>query len=55
MLDRGDELGRFNMGSTVILLAAPGALDWSTELAPGKTVRMGQAIGRWTAATPAGR
>ncbi len=49
-LERGDELGRFNMGSTVILLAAPGVLSWSEALGPGQTVRMGQAIGRW--ATP---
>jgi phosphatidylserine decarboxylase len=48
MLDRGDELGRFNMGSTVILFAAPGVLNWSAELSPGQTVRTGQAIGRWT-------
>lgn len=49
MLDRGDELGRFNMGSTVILLAAPGVLEWSQPLAPGRVVRMGEAIGRWLA------
>jgi phosphatidylserine decarboxylase len=49
LLDRGDELGRFNMGSTVILLAAPGVLEWSPELTPGHVVRMGEAIGRWSA------
>ena len=47
MLARGEELGRFNMGSTVILLAEAGALEWSAELTPGKVVRMGQSIGRW--------
>ncbi|HEY0974082.1 MAG TPA: archaetidylserine decarboxylase [Solimonas sp.] len=46
-LGRGDEMGRFNMGSTVILLTPPGGVDWSPTLAPGQTVRMGQAIGRW--------
>lgn len=50
VLGRGEELGRFNMGSTVILLAPPGAVDWMDTLAPGKTVRMGEAIGRWRAA-----
>ncbi|NKF22698.1 archaetidylserine decarboxylase [Solimonas marina] len=46
-LARGDEMGRFNMGSTVILLAPKGAVDWSTSLAPGQPVRLGQALGRW--------
>jgi len=44
-LARGAELGRFELGSTVILLCRPGeaALD---ELPPGTPVRMGQAVGR---------
>ena len=42
---RGDEFGWFELGSTVVLLLAQeaGVLD---DLAPGKKVRMGQAIGR---------
>jgi len=44
-LDRGAELGRFNMGSTVIVLFAPGSVTWRDGLAPQATVRMGQAIG----------
>ncbi|AOU97608.1 phosphatidylserine decarboxylase [Acidihalobacter yilgarnensis] len=43
-LARGAELGRFNMGSTVILLFGPGAIDWSTELATGQAVRMGSRL-----------
>lgn len=50
LLGRGDELGRFNMGSTVILLLPPGAVEWSASARPGGTVRMGQALGRWRAA-----
>lgn len=42
---RGTEIGRFNMGSTVILLATPGLLDWRPELIPGQSLRMGQPIG----------
>ncbi|WP_043766442.1 archaetidylserine decarboxylase [Algiphilus aromaticivorans] len=42
---RGAEIGRFNMGSTVILLATPGLLDWHPELVPGQSLRMGQPIG----------
>ncbi|GAC1627863.1 MAG: archaetidylserine decarboxylase [Nevskia sp.] len=41
---RGDELGRFHMGSTVILLAPRGALDWNAALAPGKAVQLGEAL-----------
>ena len=44
LLRRGDELGRFHMGSTVILLAPPGALNWNPELAPGQEVRLGQGL-----------
>lgn len=47
MLGRGEEMGRFNMGSTVILLTPPGAVEWSDTLTPGTAVRMGEAIGRW--------
>ena len=36
----------FNMGSTVILLSAPGKIRWSDELDAGEAVRMGQALGR---------
>ena len=44
-LDRGDECGRFNMGSTVILLTAPGAVQWAHDLVPGRALRMGEPIG----------
>ena len=44
-LVKGAELGRFNMGSTVILLFAAGRTRWQRELAPGKIVHMGQRIG----------
>ncbi|MFM7626371.1 MAG: archaetidylserine decarboxylase [Gammaproteobacteria bacterium] len=45
-LGRGDEVARFNMGSTVILLFPPGAVEWRAGLASGTTVRMGETIGR---------
>jgi phosphatidylserine decarboxylase len=47
-LERGEEMGRFNMGSTVILLFPPGTVEWSPDVAPGMPVRMGQALGRMT-------
>ena len=40
----GDELGRFNMGSTVILLLPRSTCRWRTDLTPGSTVRMGEAL-----------
>lgn len=43
-LERGEELGRFHWGSTVILLTPPGFPAWSSELAAGQSVRMGQAL-----------
>lgn len=43
-LQRGDEMGRFNMGSTVILLAGANALQWERRLAPGTILRMGEKI-----------
>jgi len=43
-LDRGDEMGRFNMGSTVILLFAKDAINWQATLAAADTVRMGQCL-----------
>jgi phosphatidylserine decarboxylase len=45
-LEKGAEMGRFNMGSTVILLLPPGRIEWQSELAPGATIRMGQALAR---------
>jgi phosphatidylserine decarboxylase len=41
--ERGDEIGRFNMGSTVILLTQA-KLAWSNKLAPGRHVRLGQSL-----------
>lgn len=42
---RGAEIGRFNMGSTVILLASPGVLRWREGFEAGQSLRMGEAIG----------
>jgi phosphatidylserine decarboxylase len=43
---KGEELGRFNMGSTVVLLFQAGRMRWDARLAPESTVRLGQPIGR---------
>jgi phosphatidylserine decarboxylase len=44
-LQRGAELGRFNMGSTVILLFQAGRAQWLPEVKAGLTVRLGQSLG----------
>lgn len=44
-LARGAELGRFNMGSTVVLLLPRGSAQWWPDFVSGRTVRMGEAIG----------
>jgi phosphatidylserine decarboxylase len=44
-LDKGAELGRFNMGSTVILLFPPGEVEWQPSLTAGRVLRMGERIG----------
>jgi phosphatidylserine decarboxylase len=41
---KGEEMGRFNMGSTVILLTTEN-IEWSSRLKPGQTVKMGELIG----------
>ena len=45
-VDKGDLLGWFNMGSTVIVLMPPGAGDWANDRAAGQRLRMGEAIGQ---------
>lgn len=42
-IERAGELGRFEMGSTVVLLAEPGRLEWA--LTPGQVTRLGRPIG----------
>ena len=44
---RGDELGVFNLGSTVVLLVADSALA-PADVSPGALVRMGEALWRRT-------
>ena len=43
----GDELGQFNMGSTVILLFPKDAVRWSQTVTPDAFVKMGTAIGEF--------
>ena len=45
-LAKGAELGRFNMGSTVIMLFAAGRARWDDGLGSNSRVLLGQAVGR---------
>jgi len=45
-LSKGREMGRFNMGSTVILLLTPGAVSLLQDYEPDDAVIMGQKLGR---------
>jgi len=45
-LNKGVEMGRFNMGSTVILLLPPDTLDWLPKFVPGKTIEVGRMLAR---------
>lgn len=44
-LERADEMGRFNMGSTVILLFSENSIAWNKDLVCGKKVQFGEKIG----------
>ena len=45
---RGGEIGRFNMGSTVVVLLGNASLELEPDLADGLEVRMGRALGLLT-------
>jgi len=45
-LEKGEEMGRFNMGSTVILITAPDMIDWLSNMKAGGSVSVGQPLAR---------
>ena len=45
-LGQADEMGRFNMGSTVVVLFGPTLrLEWASGLEPGHSLKVGERIG----------
>ena len=50
-LQRGAELGRFNMGSTVILLSTAGRLNWQAQLQAVSVERVGQKLATGSSAS----
>jgi len=53
VLRRGEEMGRFLLGSTVVMLFPPGPLGFNPAWAPERSVRLGEAMADYGAA-PAG-
>ncbi len=45
LLEKGAEMGRFNMGSTIIVLFGRDKISWNSELVAGSQVKMGESIG----------
>jgi len=46
-LERGQEMGRFNMGSTVIALFGNREITWSDASTPGTPVQVGTPLADW--------
>ncbi|QSB00248.1 phosphatidylserine decarboxylase [Methylomonas sp. EFPC1] len=46
VIEKGMEMGRFNMGSTIIVLFGKEKIAWNGDFSSGKAVQLGQAIGR---------
>lgn len=45
-LKRGEEMGRFNMGSTIIVLFGNDVINWSDQFSAGQSVQLGEKIGK---------
>lgn len=46
MLKKGEEMGRFLLGSTVIMLWQPGVITFNPDWAPERAVRLGETMGQ---------
>ena len=44
-LTKGDEMGRFKLGSTAIVLFGPNAIEWGDKFAAGAETKMGESMG----------
>ncbi|MDH5394700.1 MAG: archaetidylserine decarboxylase [Gammaproteobacteria bacterium] len=45
-LAKGEEMGRFNMGSTVILLYPENVMEWEKDVCAERVVKLGEKIGK---------
>jgi len=46
VIEKGEEMGRFNMGSTIIVLFGKDKIKWEQEFKAGKKVQLGEMIAR---------
>jgi phosphatidylserine decarboxylase len=46
-LEKGDELGRFKLGSTVVMCFPKDSIEWDADLKEGSVTRMGQKIAQY--------
>jgi len=46
-LKKGEEMGRFNMGSTIVVVFGKNQVEWLSSIQPGQTIRIGESIGHW--------
>jgi len=51
VLKKGEEMGRFLLGSTIVMLFRQGAIAFNEEWAPGRKVRLGERMGERAAGT----
>lgn len=49
-IEKGEEMGRFNMGSTIIVLFGKDNAQWNADLVAGKAVNLREMIGQTTTA-----
>lgn len=47
VLKQGDEMGRFLLGSTVVMLFPQGPLQFNPDWVPGRSIRRGEAMARY--------
>lgn len=47
LLARGEEMGRFLLGSTVVMLFPKGVMQFQPQWTPARTIRMGESMGEW--------
>lgn len=46
-LQKGEEMGRFKLGSTIVMLYGPQVAEFMTSMTPGRPTRMGEEYGRF--------